>query len=311
MLRVTNRRNNEQALWNRVTVVGCGLVGGSFALALRQSGACSRIAGWDSSPDTLDQALKLGVIDEMDQALASGSLSSSDLIYLAMPVGAIKEFLRARGPSIKLGAIITDAGSTKLEVCRAARAHLPEGRRFIGGHPVAGSHLSGIENARADLFTDRPYILVTDEAGDESAPALAALKETLELIGAHIYFMRADEHDRALALVSHLPQLISSALAVTVAEQTDHRRLSELTGAGYNDMTRLAASSWSVWRDIFSSNSEEIALALNALVEKLSAVRDELRSHGAGGEPCELSLLKVLFEKPAPTTTESLCEPEE
>src|SRR2546423_2635415 len=176
------------ALWNRVTIVGCGLIGASFALALRRSGACAQIAGWDSSGSELDEAVRTGVIDEVDQAFASDDVSSSDLIYLAMPVGEIIEFLRKQGRQVGSGAVITDAGSTKVEICRAARLHLPEARQFVGGHPVAGSHLQGLAHARSDLFAGAPYVLITD-GGSDRKHAHSRLKKTLELLDARVTHM--------------------------------------------------------------------------------------------------------------------------
>ncbi|HEX8115727.1 MAG TPA: prephenate dehydrogenase, partial [Pyrinomonadaceae bacterium] len=154
-------------LWERATVVGCGLIGASFALALRESGACARIAGWDSSPAVLEEALRGRLIDEADEAFVKRERSASDLVYLAAPVGGIIDFLRECGPSLDPRATVTDAGSTKTEVCRAAREHLPEGVLFVGGHPVAGSHLSGLAHARADLFRGAPYVLTVCEGEDD------------------------------------------------------------------------------------------------------------------------------------------------
>jgi prephenate dehydrogenase len=256
------------------------LVGASFALALRRACACGRIAGWDTDASTLDEALRLGVIDEVDRAFAEGGVSSSDLVYLAMPVGQIIEFLRVRVRQVKPGAVVTDAGSTKLEVCRAARATTttPREWRFVGGHPVAGSHRSGPAHARADLFEGATYVLTSIEDGSDPA-ALAALEETLALVGARVRVMTAGAHDRALALVSHLPQLVAGALAATVAAQPDADALKQLSGAGYRDMTRLAAGTWRVWRDILTTNPSEIADALDALLSQLVSVRDESRRH--------------------------------
>jgi prephenate dehydrogenase len=264
-------------MWDRATIVGCGLIGASFALALKRARACERIAGWDTSVLTLDAALARGVIDEVDSSFAGGAVSSSALIYLAMPVKGIIEFLGARGRQIKPGAVVTDAGSTKSAVCRAARAHLPADRQFIGGHPIAGSHLRGLEHASADLFVGAAYVLVAGEDERETT-ALVALRETLERLGARVFLMTADEHDRALALVSHLPQLASSALAAVVKDQPDARALAGWSGAGYRDMTRLAASSWSVWRDILATNPAHIGAALDLLIRRLTIVRDELQS---------------------------------
>jgi prephenate dehydrogenase len=264
--------------WDRVTVVGCGLVGASFALALKRAGACASVAGWDADPCVLDEALRLGVIDETDAAFKGGGVSQSDLVYLATPVGQIVEFLRACAPHVKPGAVVTDAGSTKVEVCRAARACAQKGWRFVGGHPVAGSHLRGPAHARADLFEGAPYVLTPPEDGSDPT-ALDALAETLSLLGARVRVTGAAEHDRALARLSHLPQLVSCALAATVSEGADEVELSALAGPGYRDMTRLASSPWSIWRDILATNPKDVADALDSLIPKLAAARDGLREH--------------------------------
>jgi prephenate dehydrogenase len=268
----------SKPLWDRVTVVGCGLVGASFALALRRAGACASVAGWDADAAVLDEALRLGAIDETDEAFAVDGVSQSDLVYLATPVGQIVEFLRAGAPHVKAGAVVTDAGSTKREVCRAARTQAQKGWRFVGGHPVAGSHLRGPAHARADLFEGAPYVLTPPEDGSDPS-ALAALAETLTLLGARVRVMPSEEHDRALARLSHLPQLVSCALAATVTEGLDEVELSALAGPGYRDMTRLAMSPWGIWQDILATNSKDVADALDALIHKLSAAREGLREH--------------------------------
>jgi prephenate dehydrogenase len=264
--------------WDRVTVVGCGLVGASFALALKGAGACGSVAGWDADPDALDEALRLGAIDEVDAAFEEGGVSQSDLVYLAAPVGRIVEYLRAGAPHVRAGAVVTDAGSTKREVCRAAGSHAEKAWRFVGGHPVAGSHLRGPAHARADLFEGAPYVLTPPEDGSDPA-ALAALEETLTLLGARVRVMRAPAHDRALAGLSHLPQLVSCALAATANEAMNEAELSALAGPGYRDMTRLAMSPWGIWQDILATNSGDVADALDALILKLSAASAGLREH--------------------------------
>lgn len=294
-----------EPIWNSVTVVGCGLIGASFALAMKRAGACARLAGWDASSSVLDEALTRGIIDEADEAFARGGASTSDLVYLATPVGQIIEFLRARGRQVKPGAVITDAGSTKEEVCRAAREHLPPDRLFVGGHPIAGSHLRGPANARADLFEGMPYLLITGEntsvEHERGHNAQAMLKETIERLGARVELMTAREHDRALALVSHLPQLVSSALMATLREAPHASALEAVSGAGLSDMTRLAASSWTVWRDIVATNPAHIADALDALIFKLAAVRDELRTRDAGAGD-KLHITSSLFGARQPAT---------
>jgi prephenate dehydrogenase len=206
-----------------------------------------------------------------------------------MPVGAILEFLRNHGGKIKPGTTVTDAGSTKLEVCRVARQYLSDQILFVGGHPIAGSQHAGLAHARAGLFKDAPYVLIED--GKQNDERFIALKETLSSIGARVYEMDAEAHDRAMALVSHLPQLISSAISATVKDRTEAEELMKVTGSGYRDMTRLAASPWEMWRDILATNRGPIAGALNEVIERLTAVRTELED-GTG----DLNRAKELFE---------------
>jgi prephenate dehydrogenase len=278
-----------------VTIIGCGLIGSSFALAMKSARAGARLAGWDTSPSVLDEALTRGIIDEVDASFADGQVSSSDLIYLAMPVREIIGFLRERSQQVKRGAIITDAGSTKQEVCLAAREHLPKDRSFVGGHPVAGSHLRGPAPARADLFRDAPYVLATDE-DDADLHALLRVKETVLLMGARVSLMTAREHDRAMALVSHLPQVVASALASLISDEPDADSLMALSGAGYRDWARLSNSSWAVWRDILATNPAHIAAALDGLSEKLTAVSRELRAHALANED-ELRETRAMFKE--------------
>ncbi|MBX5479067.1 MAG: prephenate dehydrogenase/arogenate dehydrogenase family protein [Pyrinomonas methylaliphatogenes] len=279
-------------LWERATIIGCGLIGASFALALRRTGACGRIAGWDISARALEEAKARAIIDEVDDAFASGGVSTSDLIYLAMPVQEIIRFLGARREQFKCGAVITDAGSTKFEICRAAAENLPDDRIFIGGHPIAGSQLTGLAHASPDLFAGACYVLIEED--QRAAEARAALQRTIELFGARVKLMTALEHDRAVAYISHLPQLLSSALAATIETHPQAALLRDLAGPGYRDMTRLAASSWTIWRDILTTNAQPIALALDAMIERLSAMRDELK----GATECaSLPKIEEIFTK--------------
>lgn len=286
--------------WDRVTIIGCGLIGASFALALRRANACKRIAGWDSSKSDLDEAVRTGVVDEVDEAFASEAvtdvISESDLIYLAMPVKEIISFLGQRMRQVKPAAVITDAGSTKVEICRAARLHLTENQHFVGGHPVAGSHLQGLAHARSDLFAGAPYVLICHE-GQNEGHALTALRGTLELLGASVTCMTAADHDRVMALVSHLPQVVSSALATVTREHPDSDALLRLSGTGYRDMTRLASSSWSMWNDILATNPKETAAALDILIGRLATVRDELDRRSR--QEIELNITRRLFDAQA------------
>jgi prephenate dehydrogenase len=279
-------------MWKRITIIGCGLIGSSFALALKQSGGAIRIAGWDSSAAVLDEALRRGIIDEIDQAFCNRERSSSELIYLAMPVTEITRFMQEGGDRLKPGTVLTDAGSTKEEICRAARTHLTKEVCFIGGHPIAGSHQSGPANARADIFAGAPYVLIR-ENGESDCKEVSALNHTLETIGARVTFMTAAEHDRHVALLSHLPQLLSSALADTVKNTSAPI---SLAGSGYRDMTRLAASTWSMWHDILATNPLPIADALTQVIERLSSVRNELLEQSER-QTIALPISQGLFEK--------------
>lgn len=282
--------------WKQATIVGCGLIGSSFARALKRSQECECVLGWDISPPVLQEALELGFIDDVDRAFGAGAdVSTSDLIYLAIPVLEIVRFMSEGISRTKPGALITDAGSTKREICRAARDHLPTSHHFIGGHPIAGSHVAGLKHASADLFVGASYVLTTEN----SAPCTEAfnqLRETLTALGARVILMSAFDHDRALALISHLPQLLSSALAKTVQEQSDAAALIGLAGPGYQDTTRLAGSSWSMWSDVLATNPDEIATALDLIVQRLISVRDEL--HRCRIHDLEFDALRKLFDNP-------------
>jgi prephenate dehydrogenase len=262
-------------MFERLAIVGVGLIGGSFAMAAREARFARRISGWDDRA-TIEEALRRGVIDEVEDAFATNSVCSADLVYLAAPVGGIIDFLHAHGRQVKRGAIVTDAGSTKRAICGAARDALAEGAHFVGGHPMAGSHERGLTNARADLFRAHPYALITAEPPKGmDAIALRLLIEAVWAIGARPVVLSAERHDHLVALVSHAPQLLSTALAARAADEADEM-VDALAGAGFADMTRLAASHWSVWEDICATNGDEIAAQLDRLIVVLESMRNEL-----------------------------------
>lgn len=264
--------------FERLAIVGVGLIGGSFAMAAREAGLARRISGWDDRA-TLEAALSRGVIDEVEEAFADSGYCHADLIYLAAPVGGILEFLQTHGRQVKRGAIVTDAGSTKRQVCQVARAAIAEGAHFIGGHPMAGSHQRGLAAARADLFRDSAYALIGGEPAQKGLEAIALrlMIEAVRAIGARPVVMSAERHDHVVAAISHMPQLMATALAATVADAGDEL-MAQLAGAGFADMTRLAASQWSVWEDICATNGDEIAAALAGLIALFERMRGELAS---------------------------------
>jgi len=255
--------------FQRIAILGCGLIGGSFALGLKKKGFRGEIVGCDHA-EVLDKARQRGAIDrgtvEVPEAVAE-----ADLIYLATPVVTILDLLPQVATAAKPRALVTDAGSTKVRICRLAHEVMPEGVTFLGGHPMAGRELGGIENADADLFVGAKYIVV-GEPNDEFV-------EWVRKLGAEPVFMDAETHDWAVALVSHLPQLVSTALASAAWDETDEDGLPlSLAGAGFRDLTRLAASPYEIWRDICLTNSDNIARALERLEQRLERVRTLLRS---------------------------------
>ncbi|HEY6345305.1 MAG TPA: prephenate dehydrogenase [Bryobacteraceae bacterium] len=247
---------------NTAAIVGVGLIGGSFALALRKAGFTGRMVGV-SSPAAIRAALERGVIDEelpLEEAAAS-----ADFLYLARPVERIVETIRAIDQYVRPGTLITDAGSTKLAIVEAARQSIRRGR-FIGGHPMAGKETRGVEQAEADLFQNRPYVLTGQDV---------VLEDWIERIGARLVVLTAEQHDRLVAVTSHLPQLISTALALLIAEEPDAARVA---GPAALEFTRLALSPYEIWRDILSTNAESIDAALGVFISRLESLRSKLRS---------------------------------
>lgn len=264
--------------FQHITIVGCGLIGGSFALALRRAGFHGRITacGGARSPAL---AVERGVADAVEESFDRGEGCEADLVYLAAPIGGIIDFLRTHGSRIKPGAIVTDAGSTKAEIMRVAAASLPESAVFIGGHPMAGSEHTGVEYARADLFDRATYALI---AGRESqAASFEDFKTLVESIGARVLVTDAESHDAAVALISHLPQLTASVLATLLGagfdgQVADRALAQRLAATGWRDMTRLAGSSWSVWRDICMTNQPNLSSGLGSLIAELQSLKEAL-----------------------------------
>ena len=249
---------------NTISIAGVGLIGGSFALALRKAGFAGRIVGI-SSPRTVRAALERGVIDEALPLAEAAAVS--DLIYLAQPIGRILETLERIDAHVRPGTLITDAGSTKRAIVERASRHIRRGR-FVGGHPLAGKESRGVEQADADLFRGRPYVLTGRDQDLES---------WIERIGARVVILSAEEHDRVVALTSHLPQLISTALASTLGGETN---AAQVAGPAAMDLTRLALSPYEIWRDIFSTNAPAIGAALDAFIARLEELRAALGREG-------------------------------
>ncbi len=240
-----------------VAIAGVGLIGASFALALRRAGFAGELVGISSSR-SLEAGIKVGAISR-GVSLAEAA-ESADLIYLSQPIEQILETLAQLGPLVREDCLVTDAGSTKRVIVEAATRHFKSGL-FLGGHPMAGKESRGAEQADACLFVGRPYVLTPAIPEGRATEKVDSFHGWLEKMGAQIYLMSAAEHDRTVALTSHLPQLISTALAVTLHQQKQSA-VHEIFGPGLIDMTRLALSAPQVWRSVLQTNSEAVLKAL-------------------------------------------------
>ena len=253
-----------------IAIVGLGLIGGSIALAVRQRWPSCQITAVDDKP-VLDQALARRAVDTV--AADVSALNSVDLIVLAAPVGQNVALLKDIARTITVPVVVTDVGGTKRPIVESGRP-IPAHVSFVGGHPLGGSEKGGFEFARADLFARRPWILTPDAATNPIA--LEQLSRFVTGLDALPTTMNAEEHDRLMALVSHLPQLTVSALMQVVGRAAGEDGL-PLAGQGLVDTTRLASSSASVWKDICASNADAIGPALDLLIERLKDVRADLR----------------------------------
>lgn len=261
-------------MFERVAIVGVGLIGASFALALRKAGCAGEILGV-SSPETVRKALDRGVIDRA--ATLEEAAAQADLIYLAQPVSRILEQIPLLAPHLRPDALVTDAGSTKQAIVRTAARTLPRGQ-FLGGHPMAGKASRGIESADADLFAGRMYLLTPEDPVGEPSERERRLMTCVEKIFSRNFRLTPQEHDRLVAHTSHLPQLLSTALSVTVREETEASKALKTAGPGLLDMTRLSQSSYDIWRDILMTNEDEIFDALNSYIRTLEYIKNNLQS---------------------------------
>ena len=262
---------------DKLAVIGTGLIGGSFALALKQAGAVREVLGVGRNPARLTVARELGLID---RAVDWPEAGQADCILLALPVGETEAVLQQLAPHLKVGAIVADAGSTKLNVVAAARAVL--GARFadfVPGHPIAGSEQSGPGAARADLYLGRKVVL-TPQA-DTRADALATVRALWEAAGAQVEMLDAALHDRVFAAVSHLPHLAAFALVDELAKRADGETFFRFAASGFRDFTRIAGSSPEMWRDIALGNREALLLELDAYVAALQALRSAVSAEDA------------------------------
>lgn len=267
----------------KLALIGVGLIGGSFAAALRASGEVDHVVGFDLDPEALSKGLAAGILDHAAGNLA-GAVAAADLVVLAVPVGAMRAALTTIAPHLSPGALVTDVGSTKVSVIADAQATLGDAiRRFVPAHPIAGGERPGVEHADPRLFRER--LAITTPVADTDQEALAAVERLWRSVGARIERLTPEAHDRIFAAVSHLPHVLAFALVEMIARSADADAKFAHAGAGFRDFTRIAASSPQMWRDVCLANRAVLISELNTYRESLAALQDAIdRADGAALE---------------------------
>ena len=268
-----------------VAIIGVGLIGGSIGLALRQRGLAEHVTGIGRRQVSLRVARRIGAVDTTTTDLAKG-VAAADLIVVCSPVGLIAEHALEAARHCPLGTLITDAGSTKATLVAALDGTLPRECRFLGSHPLAGSEKTGPGYASAELFEGRVALITPTK--NTRAEDFDVVEQFWQALGSVVVQMSPEEHDKALAITSHLPHLAAAALAATLPE-----RLFRLTGAGLLDTTRIAAGDPALWTQIFLHNRENVLAALDEYGHQLAVLRDALRA----AEPATIERLLTAAKK--------------
>ena len=266
-------------LIQRVSILGTGLIGASFARALRKYTPDIQISGWDK-PEVILEARKNGIVDEGFFESLEPAIRRADLIYVALPIGTTLDLLPELAHHAPAHALVTDSCSTKMRIWQAATELFVEevGPIYLGGHPMAGRELSGLAHADADLFQNATYALV-GKADDTHDPRIVAFVKILEKLGARPLWIGAQQHDYAVGLASHLPQLTAVALASFLYDRLDENGLPiTLAGPGLRDTLRLAGSPYGTWRDIVLTNREVLTAALDLLARRIDDLKERLGS---------------------------------
>ena len=259
---------------NQITIIGVGLIGGSFARALKQSGSTVSIMGTGRDENNLRKALQLGVIDRFDVDIAK-AVKDADIVMLAMPVGATFSVLKQIKSHIKPDCIITDVGSSKGVVVDSARevfGELPP--RLVPGHPIAGTEKSGVEASFAELFQNRRVILTP--ADNTASDAVEIIEQLWRKTGAQVSTTSVQHHDEVLAATSHLPHMLAFALVDTLATMDDNAEIFQFAAGGFRDFTRIASSDAQMWNDICVTNSEAILVMLDRFTADLALLRQAI-----------------------------------
>lgn len=274
-------RKAVSATFNQLGVIGCGLMGGSFALAMKKAGLVRRVVGYSKSPSTTETARRMGVIDLAAES-ALLAVSGSDIVLLAVPVAATESTLKAIRHLIHSDVLLMDVGSTKGDVVDAARRAL--GKQlptFVPAHPIAGKETAGVQHADATLYQGRQVILTPLE---QTRPELVQrATDVWSALGCQVLKMAPHNHDAAFAAVSHLPHLLAYAYFNAVARQPSGRDFLSLAGSGFRDFTRIAASDPNVWRDILIANKQELLTQTQKFRESLDAMEQAIQKGDTSG----------------------------
>jgi len=266
-------------MFEQLGLIGCGLMGGSFALALKRARLVKRVVGYSKSPSTTERAKQLGVIDVAAPS-ALLAVSGADLVLIAVPVGASEQTFKAIRHGITEQMLVMDVGSTKGDVIEAARRGLQDQLgAFVPAHPIAGKEVAGVEHADVGLYTGRQVVLTPIKATLRSNVQRAT--QVWTGIGAKVVTMTHEAHDSAFAAVSHLPHLLAFAFTNAIAAQPQGERFLELAGPGFRDFTRIAASDPAMWRDVLLANREQVLLQSQAFRDALTQLEAMVASGNA------------------------------
>ena len=265
-----------EPMFERVALIGIGLIGSSISHACRRGNLARSIVGTARTPATVATAYDLGLIDE-GYGTAREAVRGADLVILCVPVGLCGAIAAGIGPDLAPGAIVTDAGSVKGAIVREMSPHIPPGVHFVAGHPIAGTERSGPESGFAELFDGR-WCILTPEAGTDPA-AIAKLKAFWEALGSNVEIMTPEHHDMVLAITSHLPHLIAFNIVNTAAhlERVTDSEVIKFSAGGFRDFTRIAASDPTMWRDVFLNNKDAVLEMLGRFQEDLVMLQRAIR----------------------------------
>jgi prephenate dehydrogenase len=278
-------------MFDKVAIIGVGLLGASFALALKKNSLCGSITGCGRSRENLIRAKERNIIDSFEQD-PSAACKEADLIMLSTPVGSFLDLARTIAPVLKKGAVLTDVGSVKGALVREIEKITPEEVHYIGGHPIAGSDRSGIDSANADLFNKAKCIITPTENSDPAA--LEKIQDLWKAFGSEIVTLSPEEHDRIYAAVSHLPHLIAYAMVNTVADMD--RSYLDFSGKGFMDATRIASSSEELWKDICLLNRDNLVEVLAVFQKNLDKLDQYLKAGNADSLKAEFRKARALRE---------------